>query len=91
MKRGFFDVQISLAVVVDAAAAAAVKSKSPLLEHCDEIMFKLLGTLATLNESLCNDAVSLNKSPHTVFRLDFRWLEFDVSQKNNDSLLSKIE
>lgn len=75
--RGFFDVQLSFDAV-----------KSSLLEHCDENIFKLFGTLATLNESFCSDAVSLNKSPHTVLRLDFR-LKFFVSQKNNDSLVSK--
>lgn len=66
-------------------------SKSPsLVVHCVENIFKLFGTLDTLNESLCNDVVSLNKSPHTVFRFDFR-LAFDVSQKKIESFLSKIK
>lgn len=85
--RGFFDVQFSSREDDDTP-------KSPLLKHCDgdegdEQIFKLFGTLATLNESFCsNEAGSHNKSPHTVFRLDFR-LEFVVSQKKIDSLVSK--
>lgn len=83
----FFDVQFSSRDDTPA---------SPLVKHCadddgNEQIFKLFGTLATLNESFCsNDVDSHNRSPHTVFRLDFR-LEFVVSQKKIDSLVSKMD
>lgn len=63
---------------------------SELVEHCVENIFKLFGTLDTLNESLCNDVASLSKSPHTVLRFDFP-LAIVVSQKKIESFLSKIK